>query len=343
MINKIISTRGKYGTAGSVKLASLAINLGVPAPYGEVAAYTLERLAEFVTNRNAHRYEEFHRALLHGHVELSEAEIAEVDYHALLNSCLNDIEDNKTVAYAELAKSIAMGKVREEHRRHFIIAMRDLAFEHLDLLRKFHVISTYRIPVPAGAGAMSLKSELEGMRHGPVLQLAFNALNSKGFTDSEKLSDLGIDFVEACTPREFLQPGAYGYKAWSGYKCQIISLMSNVRTEIALISEIEDQLKRARIEFGSTVLLGGIDGRLKTIRMYYHCAIVLTDGASQIPEDKETILRDIFTKLPALQISAGARPKFQLFGNEVEFRSVPPTDQEWDSLMRVLFHLLARP
>lgn len=337
MVNRIGKLTKHAGTV--IKLVDLAAKLYLPGALSEPTSYALDHLREYLQKRGEERLQEFHSRLLEAEdgIPLSEeAEISEADYHALLNACLADIEDEKTVAFAYLAKSIAKGKIHKDYRRHFILALRDLSFDQLDFLRKLYVVSKYPIPPKEGPGNRTVKSELANLRAGTVADLAFTALHSRGFLTREGLTDIGNSFVTEITPDEFLQPGAYDLETWSGAKCQVISALRNNAAEIKIISAIQNKLRNEMVESRSIICLGGINARLSQTRLFSNCGILLTDESLELTEEQEHYLRDLTSKVPYVQVLIGKNLKEKPYGELVYFTEGSPQSSELDSMINAL-------
>lgn len=325
--------------SATIRLVDLGIKVSCPGIVSEPLSYTLDRLKEFVDRRNADRYEEFHRKLLEqsdNEPAIPEAEIEVADYHALLNACLNDIEDEKTVAFATLTRSIALGRVPKDYRRHFILSLRDLSFDQMDYMRKLYVITKNRIPTSTGAGQLTVKTELSNLRVGSVTYLHFSALNSRGFIESEKLTDLGISFIESSTPHEYLEPGAYGYQVWSDYRCLIISTIYGDPIENSLIDVIGRALRFNLIESGGAVLRGGINERLSGGLLLANCGVLITDNDKELSEREVEHIDKISKKIPLVQMVKGDGLIIAPFGEVLTIRGETPTQDELDSLTRKL-------
>ena len=94
-------------------------------------------------DRTENRLEEFHQALLTG--DLNEKEFKEFldiefdldDYYAVLTSCAQDIEDEKTRIYSQLMQSLIKNTIKTDIRRHFVTSSKSLTFQDLCFFKKF--------------------------------------------------------------------------------------------------------------------------------------------------------------------------------------------------------------
>lgn len=122
-----LSKKDKVKTV--LKIADLAVKLGISLSPGANAVYeatkiSLEAARDYVQARNEKRVIDFHRTLLYrdgvNNKEIINAELNAADFHALLDACVSDIEEEKTSSYANLTRAIALDLVPVTHRRHFI-------------------------------------------------------------------------------------------------------------------------------------------------------------------------------------------------------------------------------
>lgn len=238
-----------------LKVADIALLAGASLTPGGAAVYEvskigLEKASKYVQQRNELRILDFHRNFLYRdgmpEEQLLTAELEEANFHALLNACVTDIEDEKTVPYANLTRAIALGKVSQPLRRHYIVSLRDIAWDHLDFLRRAYVVTKHPIIPPKGNLNLDPATLLTDYQPGSPKHLAVVSLNAKGFIDGVKLSDIGIKFVESCSNDEDLSPYAFGYQTWLPHDCTIISVIGN--QGIMFATQVQDELIKQRIK-----------------------------------------------------------------------------------------------
>lgn len=147
----------------------------------------------------------------------------QADFHALLRACVADIEDEKSRPYAELARSIATGAVTGSHRRHFVLALRDLSYDALTLLRSAYVAKHYSNIMPTiGSGVLGQREFLEGHSAGSPRAIQVADLVARGLAHDAQVTELGDAFTRATWSAEDLTPGAIGLQTWSGYQVLVI-------------------------------------------------------------------------------------------------------------------------
>lgn len=331
MTKKLIGISRHPNTATVLKVADIAAKVGVHiASAGSPIANALYDLSQtgvgkvrdYVHARDDRRILEFHQHLLYRDEVLDEeildGEVEEANFHALMHACLSDIEDEKTMPYALLTRSIALGKIKPELRRHNILALKDIAWDHLDFLRKAYVISKYAIIPKQGAGSVTAESILTGYAPGSIEHLAVVSLTSKGFIDGVQLSDLGKEFVEACSSNDDLTPGAYELQVWSDSKCDII-LLDQSGSSMRFMELIQSALRAKGISCGSGTALEGALKR-REANLFSNCAIVIFRRGKRLEAELQENLQHRVGTKPMVQLlidSDGVETPEQLVPGEV--------------------------
>ncbi|PHN53942.1 hypothetical protein AO268_23550 [Pseudomonas sp. ICMP 8385] len=284
-ISKITGLSGHPAAPSMLKMADIAAQAGialvsagsvVPSMIYEASKLAAEKVHDYIRGRDNRRILEFHQQLLNCEGREGEktfdGEIEDTNFHALLQACLSDIEDEKTTAYANLTRSIIEGRVKKELRRHYIISLRDIAWDHLDYLREAYVISNYSLFLPGNPKTIRVEGFLTKHHPGSGQHLAVTSLTAKGFVEGENLSQLGGDFVQACSTEDDLAPGAYGYRIWSNHKCEVLSLVDPMES-----SSVIDSIATALMEMGIKPLTGALEGSLNREDRNIHatCTIVV--------------------------------------------------------------------
>lgn len=268
MANFLIRTAAlsKKDRAKSVlKIADVATKLGFNLTPGGNAIYEaskigLEAVRDYVQERNEKRIVEFHRTLLYREGDLdqkvSNAELNTADFHALLDACLSDIEEEKTAPYANLTRSIALGLVPVTHRRHFIHSLKELAFEHLDILRETYTLTKYSCI--AQNKLIDSRNFLTNLQSDSISQLALKTLIARGLITEIKITALGVQFIESCYPRIDLDPFNFDYTTSRGKRGVIIKLGDSKEIK-AIETSLIHELKKRQIQTEAADMLR-VDG-----------------------------------------------------------------------------------
>ncbi|MGQ7814121.1 hypothetical protein ACUTAH_00315 [Metapseudomonas furukawaii] len=331
MTKKLIGISRHPNIATVLRIADIAAKVGVHiASTGSPIADALyefskagvRKVRDYVHARDDRRILEFHQHLLcRDQVpdeDILDGELEEANFHALMHACLSDIEDEKTIPYALLTRSIALGKIKPELRRHNILALKDIAWDHLDFLRKAYVVSKYAIIPKQGPGSATAESILTGYAPGSIEHLAVASLTSKGFIDGVQLSDLGREFVEACSSSDDLTPGAYELQVWSDSKCDII-LLDQSDSSMRFVELIQSALRAKGISCGSGTAMEGALKR-REASLLTNCVIVIFRRGKRLEAELQENLQHRVGTKPMIQLlidSGGVETPEQLVPGEV--------------------------
>ncbi|WP_454842863.1 hypothetical protein [Pseudomonas hormoni] len=310
-IVKGISGISKHPKTSSIlKIADIVIKTGfattgavLPDAAYEFSKLGLGKLRDYIHGRDDQRIYEFHKRLLYrddvADAEILEGEIEEANYHALLNACLSDIEDEKTTPYANLTRSIALGRVSKELRRHYALSLKDIAWEDLDFLRQAYVISNNSIIPNSGGGSLSSEDFLVKIPADSVRALSIRNLTAKGFVDGQKLTAIGVGFVKACSADDDLTPGVYGYSVWTGHSCD--SYLLDQSSEAARAHDILWRDLRSIGVKSNTPTEGILESR-RDKNMYTTCAMIIYRRGKVLDNPKLENLKFRLGEIPVVQI-----------------------------------------
>jgi hypothetical protein len=287
---------------GKVGLSALP----VPSFVSEAAKLGLEKIFSYVRQRDEQRILQFYRAFLYRDdlpdAAVLDAEIEESNFHALLSACVSDIEEEKTMPYANLTRSIALGQVEPELRRHFILSLKDLSWEELDLLRRIYVVTKYPV-IPKRGTDFDVTQLLEYSPSDISKNLAVTSLKTKGMLEEDRISFAGKSFVTACSDGDDLDPAFYDYRVWSDYTCLILQLV-DTKVDNSLSETLASSLRAGRINSYSVMIGGDYTGRRDDAfsRLRYNCCAILLGGDHEIGPKLHDVISDISAHCPIVQV-----------------------------------------
>ncbi|WP_429581397.1 hypothetical protein [Pseudomonas frederiksbergensis] len=292
---KVVEIVGKVGLSA----------VPVPPLVSEVAKLGLEKIFSYVRQRDEQRILEFYRAFLYrdelSDKDILDAEIEESNFHALLNACVSDIEGEKTVPYANLTRSIALGQVEPELRRHFILSLRDLSWEELDLLRRIYVVTKHSV-IPVKGTTFDVASLLSSSDAEVSQKLAVASLKSKGLVEDDKITNAGESFVIACSSVNDLTPGIYDYKVWSGYTCLILQL-SGKQFSNSLSELLAASLRSSCINSYSVTAMERFEtGDDALSRLRTNCCVILINQDFEVSSKSLEAISKIAATRPVVQV-----------------------------------------
>jgi hypothetical protein len=292
---KVVEIVGKVGLSA----------VPIPPLVSEVAKLGLDKIFSYVRQRDEQRILEFYRAFLYRDELPSEdilnAEIEESNFHALLNACVSDIEEEKTVPYANLTRSIALGLVEPELRRHFILSLKDLSWEELDLLRRIYVVTKHPV-IPKRGTDFDLTHLLQYSPSQISKTLAVTSLKTKGMLEDDKISFAGTSFITACSNRDDLDPTFYDYRVWSDYRCLILQLVGS-KIDNSLSEILASSLRSSRINSYTAMIGGDYTGRRDDAfsRLRYNCCVILLGTEHEIGPKLQEVISEISAHCPVVQ------------------------------------------
>ncbi|MCP1649319.1 hypothetical protein [Pseudomonas nitroreducens] len=306
-----LTTKG--GGKTLLKIADIAIELGFSSMPVAGALYGfskagLEAARDYVQRRNINRLIGFHRELLFRDDlidrGLTECEIDAAEFHALLDACVSDIEEEKTAPYAMLARSIALNVVPVTHRRHFIHSLKELSFEHLDILREVYVVTKYSC-VSQNDRLNNSRDLISQLQLSSISELAVDLLIVRRMITTRGITPLGVSFIEACYSECDLSPCSFDYKMSRKERGVVVKLVDNAEiqeVEKSLISELRGRFIQAEVSG-----IGRFDGAASDdpcIRFADYAFIISKQGVGHSQAASETLSRSLLGK-KCLQVFVG--------------------------------------
>ncbi|WP_175207208.1 hypothetical protein [Achromobacter anxifer] len=199
--------------------------------------------------REAQRIEEFCRALLSGATAtksepLGASDAVEADFEAILAALLNDIEDEKTAYYANLARTLTEGTLRKPYIRPMILALKEISIHEIEVLRTSYIAQRHAI-IPAQGP--SLSSDVVPVDPNDPNHYGYRVIEQRGLVHEKKLTDYGTRFVEAICSPDLLTPESIGHTTWLT-TCMFVSYEMSDDHLIRKLTDISERLREARIK-----------------------------------------------------------------------------------------------
>ncbi|WP_421527630.1 hypothetical protein [Pseudomonas brenneri] len=196
----------KYG----LKLAELIPGLDKPAT-------VIKHLREFHDEQKEIRISRYCKALVNciSTTDYASAnELAtDIEFADLLQACVNDSDSNKAEAYAQLTITLKFGSLDKEYRRHFMLSLKQLTHEDLELLRLAHIATKNELIPEHGYGVLSQRDILNNHKLGVIRSLSVETLRQLGLIKPEGITDLGKLFIKSVYSRELCDHHE-GFKIW---------------------------------------------------------------------------------------------------------------------------------
>ena len=126
----------------------------------------------------------------------------DIEFADLLQAYLNDSDSNKAEAYAQLTITLKFGSLDKEYRRHFMLSLKQLAHEDLELLRLAYIATKYESIPKHGYGVLSQSDIFNDHELGVIRSLSVETLRQLGLIKPEGITDLGKLFIKSVYSRE---------------------------------------------------------------------------------------------------------------------------------------------
>jgi hypothetical protein len=243
---------GKKPAAELLKVTGDAM-LQALAPGVETAFSLLQKgadaLANYVSEANGRRYEEFCRAAFEGNIfPENGADLTAGHLISMLRACTADIENEKASLYGHLASAFATNRVPEPYRHPLMSALSALTYSQVDRLRRVWVATQYRLIPARGPGQRRPREFLEGT-HSVIDGWDTEALMARSMAKEGSITKLGEYLVLACFGAAELTPKAIGERAWaSNLHLPIVSFELASDAVLALASELGDAARQLCIQ-----------------------------------------------------------------------------------------------
>ncbi|WP_434593388.1 hypothetical protein J3Q09_26035 [Pseudomonas sp. R4-83] len=289
-------------------IASTALsNSGIPGANAiyDFAKFGVNAVREFLVERQDEKISDFHNAMLTDNSEILDETVVDknidiVDYHALLDACISDIEMEKNALYGRLAKSIASGKISARIKRHYTLCLKELTWDQIDLLARLYVHDSFSIKPSQGPGSIDASDKLKNVRHDSIEGLDVSALAAKGFVHGTDLTALSEPFLKAIFPPELLTPAAFNLKVWTGHRFSIIQLPLNGFDTLGVSESIHEYFRNLGVQGGIGPMEGILDGtRSFPFNLFF---IIVYPNGKTLSDTRKDNLLEIIKNKAALQI-----------------------------------------
>ena len=285
----LVRTNEDVITLGDILLKE---GLGTILPgYGlvhELTKLMLGQVQQYNQGKLESRIQKFHEALLTDKVDDFSAETGEAflqkefsmeDYHALLESCARDLEEEKSELYGNLMRSLIDRKIAPSKRREFILLVRDLGIRELKFLRVNYIRSKYAVRTLNGFPVSVDK--VTNSPGAPCEQIA-DKLIYHGLVDKQKeaLNRLAMDFVEHIYPEPHLTPDSIGLVQPSGVRILIISYRLDDERNLKAANALSDALWKYKKITSSMIAL--TRGKSRAASLTSNAGVLLVDDFDRL-------------------------------------------------------------
>ncbi|MBE4444334.1 hypothetical protein WMQ58_04475 [Vibrio diabolicus] len=340
------------GSAAS--LGDLLLKEGITsiAP-GATILYELGKLAvehgkRYYADRTEERLENFHKFILEDHVD-ARVDLDEIlskkfdldDYHALLSSCIQDIENEKTKIYANLMKFLILSNLPQEERRYYIKLTKELTYQELQFIRELYINQNYHF-MTVGGPSEQVRKLLSSSA--PMTNITIKSLINHGliFEDKSGITDIATQYVRLMFVDDELTPKSINQVEYSGHNVAILNYMIGDPKHDKAAMTLHESLHRHAIK-SSILTLQRNASQYAPYSVMFSSAILILDDVeySQGHFDKEAI-KAFAEKRPVFRLNIG-KNSHDLTGIKInpfadfEYESTTQLAQEIDKAIEPIF------
>jgi hypothetical protein len=276
-------------------------------PGGTIAYSAIKNMIGIAKNYHDHKVDQkiqqFHLAIFSGEnrEDFLNKEFNLDYYTSLLKSCLQDIEDEKTVIYGKLLKGLLKNaELSKDTKKRIILLINELTINDILILKKIYIYLKYNI----GNNDYSKISDIKNILNSQDAQtkttknrLAYYSLID---IDNDYIDEFIITFLETIFDENELTPENIGLKEWRNMRVWIISFRLNDPRHIEIATKIENTLYQERI----SSVIAIINERTINMRHMYSAGVLIFDN-EDINEDRLNLLNKFAEKLPLFIVSIG--------------------------------------
>lgn len=206
------------------------------------------RAKSHYSDQSEAKLEQFYDGLLKGNSEeLINQEFIEDDYFLLLKKLIQDDENEKNRYYVNLMKGIISSDLNEDYKRHYILALSELNYFDIKVMRKIYIYSHYEMEF-SGNILEQLKSiydskvTLTKSSIGNLFRLGF----VEEVNDIYQPTDILDSFLSLICEPEELFPRSLGEKSVEYvdvYVSNFVSSKSEINKFFSLMERDHDEVK----------------------------------------------------------------------------------------------------
>lgn len=233
----------------------------------------------YFMDRTENRLNEFHEVLLNETPDEEKVkdfinkEFDLDDYHAILSSCTQDIENEKVSIYANLMRGIIEQKIGPKIKRHFITSCKDLTFTELCFLKEAYINSKFDLMTPGGTTQQisALLKTNEFFR-----SITIDKLVQLGYIDKEysKITSMSEQLISIIFDKESISPKSIGRTQYSGVNVLIVSYQLGDSVHHKVTQDIQESLWSHQIKSAIHVL---DDHSIRGMHLYSAAVLVVDD------------------------------------------------------------------
>lgn len=136
-------------------------------------------------------------------------------FEDLIQVCMEDSDSEKTPHYSQLAVAILSGLIEKKiYRKHLLLSLKQLSFLELEILKKSYIAKNFSVISEASYKPLSVTESLRNAQREALGDVHIKNLQQLGLITDERLTEIGILFVESIYKRDDLEPSSVSWKIW---------------------------------------------------------------------------------------------------------------------------------
>jgi hypothetical protein len=280
----------------------------------DITKSLVQHSRSYFMDRTENRLSEFHKALFN---ESQDEKIVKDfinkefdldDYHAILSSCIQDIENEKVSIYVNLMKGLIEQNIELDFKRHFITSCKDLTFTELCFLKEAYIKSNFDLMTPGGINQqLSVLFKTKGL----FQNITIDKLIKFGYIDKEgsKITSISEQFIKIIFDKESLLPKSIGRVEYSGVNILIVSYQLGDSIHNKVASDIQESLWSHQIKSAIHIL----DDNFIRGMYRYNAAVLIVDEEEIGGKYIESLMK-FSDKKPLLKINISNGGKLNYVG-----------------------------
>ncbi|MEZ9133661.1 hypothetical protein AB4143_05845 [Vibrio breoganii] len=273
----------------------------------EVGKLAVQHGRQYFTDRTEQRVYDFHVGIISDETA-DEAKFKSFlaksfdldEYHAVLNACVQDIENEKTEIYSDLMKSLMVKGIATRHRRFFITVTKQLTFVEIDFFRNLYINANFDMMTVGGTQqqVISMLSSQDTMT-----DITIRTLVSYGLvTDDRKgMTGLGKLYAEALFEQQKLTPKSINRQKFTGLNIAILNYMISDKTHDQVSHYLQESLWRHGVK--SSVLALNRNSVRQPPLLFSAGVLLLSDVKYDERHFDKRAIADFACKVPVIPLN----------------------------------------
>jgi hypothetical protein len=247
----------------------------------------------------------------------------------LLNSCIQDIEEEKAEIYGKFLKGLIYNpELSKENKRAMILLIKELSINDITILKKVYIHARYNINNNNGNIRDLINSNNHEMRIAKN-KFTFHSLID---TDDYQISEFAVLFIKTIFNADELTPENVGLKEWQDIKVCIISYRLKDPVHVEITTQIGKILYEERI---SSVIVALVK---KNIMGYMYSAGVLILDNHKIEDEHIKILNEFSNKRPLFILEIGNEKNECI--KQIKYEKLIHLDTPYESSIKSIFSMI---